>query len=260
MRTFTIRLIVFAGALVLGLPSVSSAISSLDADIVSITGDACSADAGRNVGNIVAGRAEGAGAGSKSVCATPGDVIKGRIFLSVDDADPVTLFTYSVLFDEASGLPGSPGDTGNFQNELNLLTANELNSVVDGKRGLAPANAGITSTQESLTGTQRGEMLEFESLTLGGGLRTNNSPYIIGNFTLLVTGNAITDGRDIFVGFFTGSDAFTFESLTTQFTVATIGLDINSLVFIPEPGTAALLGLGLLGAVGLARRGTLRKR
>ena len=68
MRTFTFRLIVAAGALLIGLPSVSNAIASLDAQITSISGDACSADAARNTGNIVAGRAEGAGANSKSVC------------------------------------------------------------------------------------------------------------------------------------------------------------------------------------------------
>lgn len=260
MRTFTTRLIVFAAALVLGLPSVSNAIATLDAEILSLSGAGCGG--ARNIGNIVAGRAEGAGPGSKSVCASAGDTIFGRIFLQNDSTiatEAVTGYVYSMLFDEATGQPGSPGDTGNFQDELNLLAANELNSTVDGARVLTPGNQGITSTQES-NGGQRGEALEFESLTAGKGLRSNSSPYLVGNFTMLVTANGVTDGRDIFVGFFTGNDGIAFQDLTKQSVIATIGLDVNSLVFIPEPGTAALLGLGLLGAVGLARRGTLRKR
>ncbi len=270
MRTFTFKLAMLAGLVVFGLPSASLALASMGIRFISITGDACSADAGRNTGNIVLGRAEGIGFGaSNSVCATPGDTIFGQILISVDDDgtpgntddDGLVAFTYSMLFDTQSGTPiDANGDFGNLQNELNLVAANELNSVTQGAQTLSPLNSGITSTQESTLGGVRGEALEFEGSTLGTGLNSGGNPYVVGNFTMFVTGNAISDGRDIFAGFFTANDSFLFNSLTLQTVVGVVGGDVNSLVFVPEPGTAALLGLGLLGAVGLARRGSLRKR
>jgi hypothetical protein len=258
--TATLSILLFGGA------SPSHALAELGVRFDSHSGagvNVCN-NAGRNSGNIVAGRAEGIGFGAdNALCTRPGDTIKGQVLLNVDDDgapgdagdDGLDGFVYSVLFDEATGSPGGGAvDGGNFQNELDLLSANELNSVRQGNAFLVPANAGITSTQESLAGIQRGEMLQFESLLAdlnGPGLKSGGNSYVIGNFTMLVTENAVTDGRDIFVGFFTGAGGFSFESFTLQSTVTTVGLDVN---FVPEPGTAGLFGAALLGVTALARR------
>jgi hypothetical protein len=182
------------------------------------------AGGGRNSGNIVAGRAEGIGFGSNnSLCTRPGDAIKGQVLLNVDDLgapgnaddDGLWGFIYSVVFDEATGGPGGgASDSGNFQDELDLLSANEINTVSQGGVVLAPVNAGVASTQESILGVQRGEIRSFESLEVvldSPGLKSGGNPYVIGNFTMLVTSNVATDGRDVFVGFFTGNDAFGFN-------------------------------------------------
>ena len=71
----------------------------------------------------------------------------------------------------------------------------------------------------------------------------------------------LDDGADIFLAFKSpGNDiAIDGNNVIITSTVVYGSAAVNGPI-IPEPGTAALLGLGLLGAVGLARRGTLRKR
>lgn len=132
-----------------------------------------------------------------------------------------------------------------FGEELNLISVTELLT--------APftfnLNVGCQSSAES-TGSQAGNVLTCEAATFGAG--PSLATVAIIDLVFQVTANVESDGSDIETGLFnTGFDGV--YNSGPQLPVTPIFGQAAVNVFVPEPGTGLLVGLGLLG-VAVRRR------
>lgn len=149
--------------------------------------------------------------------------------------------TINVLFDTDLG------------NELNVLSQTNIAwSNMSGTMVLGPLTGvlGLTTSQESFTGTQQGELLDWAHGTLAQGPASTTLTFARIVFATN-HGNVVSDGNDIFTSGLIGGNA----SGSTIFDAVYNGASVN---LVPEPGTVALLGLGI-GSLALAGRRRGRK-
>lgn len=170
--------------------------------------------------------------GTNSIDAAPGDVLTAIVGLTAD-AFGVSSYGVSVQYDIDLG------------DELDLLSATELLN--------APfqfnSTVGCASTQES-SAAQLGNVLNCEAATFGAGPPPPPTVDII-ELMFLVTGNVATDGFDIETGFFSVGFDGMFDNAGSPSSVTFGTASVN----VPEPSTALLIGLGI---VGLATRSRMR--
>jgi len=179
--------------------------------------------------------------GGNVIDANPGDVLSLDLVLTHDEATGVSSHGISVNFDSDLG------------DELNLLDAAAWSGLsymlVMATANYAPLGAGVGPNIESsmVAGGQIGTYESATTATQGIPIGT----YVIGTARFLVTANVATDLDDLFTGLFRVGDDGLFNGAGLP-TVNVFGTGAVNLV--PEPGTASLLGLGLVGLVLAGRR------
>ena len=116
---------------------------------------------------------------------------------------------------------------------------------------MAPFTPGVSAVIPSGPATT-GFVYTFEAGTLGNGLLGSFGPLKIGEVWFVVQSAVGTDDADVASGFFNvGTDgAFDNVSAPVAMNFGSAAVDLWG----PEPGTAALLGLGLIGLAVAGRR------
>ena len=220
-----------------------------------------SRDAGAvSVVDLVFTSHNGSAINTDSVTAAPGDLLTMEIRFIPDE--DISILGWSILY-----------DTDN-ENELNIIQVREWTGYSQTAMAMnnqlsvtfTPTNNGAGQLggnvfTESGAGS-RGESLTYESgsiaTPLPGPATTGfSAPYVVGTIVWQVN-SPTTDGDDIFVGAFNSGVDGTFNSdipgVNLNNSIDFQGASVNVNV-IPEPGTASLLGLGLVGLILAGRRG-----
>jgi len=188
----------------------------------------------------------------------PGQTLRLDIFMSHDLTQGIKAHAFSLNFDL------SP------ENELNLgpmAQAEWAGTDVDPSGTSSPYApvTGAPTTVES-PALPSGRINSYEAGAVIGVLPRNGVAYSVGTFTataptsyrigqaFFTSNGALTDGADVFSGFFNGLADAIADGLGAAVPPGTITFGSATLNPIPEPGTVSLLGLGLIGLVLAGRR------
>jgi hypothetical protein len=194
--------------------------------------------AGATVDLLFVGRNGGAIAPTASVGALPGDTLTMAVRMRNDEALTVAVFSLNYDLD---------GD-----NELDVVSAFQWFGIPLGKAGsdfFAPVNRDVFSSTATFVGSFQGATT---NLSLPRTLPATPGGYQMGTVVWKVNAGVNDDGADIISGILNfgvdgfGDAVFNLMDARVRFNSATVNL-------IPEPGTASLLGLGLVGLVLLRR-------
>jgi hypothetical protein len=175
----------------------------------------------------------GAGIGTSTITAAVGDTLTVSLRMTTDVAE-VCLHSVSIAFDTDLG------------NELNLMGAGEWSGTTYGsvtmQTNYMPVVGGVGPVVES-TNAVAGRINTYESTFISSGeLPLPVGTYTVGTAAFMVN-SVSADGPDVFVGLFNAGD-----SVQATGFIPVANLVFNSAtVNIPEPGTASLLGLSLVG-------------
>ena len=171
--------------------------------------------------------------GGSSIAARPGDVLTAQLRVAADAAG-VCCAAVSVEFDRDLG------------DELDLVSATELSFAP-----LSPLTPGVEGSQES-DGAQLGRVLTIESFSPAAPGPVSSS-FALGEITFEVTANVVSDGDDVFTGFFHGG----VDAIGGNDSLEVPTVDFRSASVERAPGAVPALGLwwGLGAVLALASAG-----
>jgi hypothetical protein len=193
--------------------------------------------------------------GSDSIDAQVGDVLTIDLFYTTDAAG-VKAIAVTLDFDY------------DLEDELDLVSATEYNSkatyncspfptcYISFGPELSNFNPGVSGSQES-SAAQKGSVNTFEQQT--GGTGPNGTTIRIGTVVFTVTANVNTDGDlngDLEMSFLSPPDGYLTNALgfVGPNDLPNAGWIPGFAVVAPEPGTFALIGLGVLGIAYAGRK------
>ena len=206
--------------------------------MVGLGGFARDASAGSTVDILFVGVNGGSISATNTVTAAPGTTLTMALRMRTDQ--PLTIAVFSLNYD-------TDGD-----NELDMISAFQWSGVAIVKAGsdfFAPVGAMNLPTNTTVGSFQGGTTNVALPRTLPGNGAVS---YQMGTVVWKVNAGVNADGADIVSGLLSkGIDGW-YDSAFN----AVLGLQFNSATvnFVPEPGTASLLGLGLVGLMLMGRR------
>jgi hypothetical protein len=172
--------------------------------------------------------------GSNEIYAESGDVLTMNLMLQApDDGDGINSYGVSVKFDDDLDIILAPGPQESLPSDF-----------------VFNLTSGVAGTQES-TLAQMGFIYTFEAATFGVG-PVGGDPFVIGTFQFLVTSNVADDGPDIFSGFFNDTIDGICKNSGPCWNEGPV--EFGTATVVPEPSTALLMGLGLIGLARVSRR------
>jgi hypothetical protein len=116
---------------------------------------------------------------------------------------------------------------------------------------MANITSGVSTVVESTTAAT-GFVYTFEAGTLGNGLLASFGAFQIGEIVFSVNPSVTNNGADFAAGFFNFGADGVYDNAGSSVTMVFNGAGVDA--FGPEPGTATLLGLGLVGLAVAGRR------
>jgi hypothetical protein len=186
------------------------------------------------------------GIGTSAIMAHPGDHVGLAIYLTAG-SEGLSAWGISLSFNDQVQVLHTPNEFG----VKPTVTCLPFPACFFDSPTLAPFTPGVSGVSPSGPATT-GFVYTFEAGTLGNGLLGSFGPLKIGEVWFQVQSAVGTDGADVASGFFNvGTDgAFDNNSLPVAMNFGNAAVDLWG----PEPGTATLLGLGLLGLTLAGRR------
>jgi hypothetical protein len=186
------------------------------------------------------------GVGTSAIMAHPGDHVGLAIYLTAG-SEGLSAWGISLSFNDQVQVLHTPNEFG----VKPTATCTPFPACFFASPTMSPFTPGVSGVSPSGPITT-GFVYTFEAGTLGNGLLGSFGPLKIGEVWFEVQSTVGTDGADVASGFFNAGTDGAFDN--TSMPVAMIFGNAAVDLWGPEPGTATLLGLGLLGLTLAGRR------
>jgi len=187
--------------------------------------------------------------GGSAIQAASGDTLTLAVYIT---AGTEGLSSYGISIEFDSALLNQLNVVGTAEYGLKpTVTCTPFPSCFFDTPTMAPFTPGVSSVIESTTSAP-GFVYTFEAGTLGNGLLASFGAFQIGEIMFSVNPSVVTDGPDVLSGFFNVGADGAYDNASQPVTMNFNSAAVDA--FAPEPGTATLLCLGLVGLAVAGRR------